>query len=156
MLRDSRILGSDTLELSGTGEKMTMFPQAEESSKMRKNWTRRSTEGLDGWQCCARAEDCEKDMCQDNCEIWLTPTDPRVLMVWLLAQPEKGLVRPDDVAELHFWSNWRLLAHSSSQWDENHETVQNRNLSVKQVRRREHAIKQEHEARLKKSQKDAW
>ena len=30
VLRDSQILGSDKLELSGTGEKMTMFPQAEE------------------------------------------------------------------------------------------------------------------------------
>ena len=33
VLRDGQILGSDTLEVSGTGEKMTMFPQAEESSK---------------------------------------------------------------------------------------------------------------------------
>ena len=31
-----------------------------------------------------------------------------------MAQPEKGLVRPDDVAELHFWSSWRLLANASS------------------------------------------
>ena len=34
VVRDSQILGSDTLDLSGTGEKMTMFPQAEECSKM--------------------------------------------------------------------------------------------------------------------------
>ena len=34
VLRDSQILGSDTLKLSGAGEKMTMFPQAEECSKM--------------------------------------------------------------------------------------------------------------------------
>ena len=68
------------------------------------------------WQCCARAEDSEKDMCQDNCEIWLNPTDPHVLMVGLLAQPEEGLVGPDDVAELHFWSSWRLLANASSPW----------------------------------------
>ena len=30
VLRDSQILGSDTLKMSGTREKMTMFPQAEE------------------------------------------------------------------------------------------------------------------------------
>ena len=59
VLRDNQILGSDTLQLSGTGEKMTMFPQAEECSKMcRKpdstfNWRL-------GLQCCAPAEDCEK------------------------------------------------------------------------------------------------
>ena len=43
-------------------------------------------------------------------------TDPRVLMVGLFAQPEKGLVGPDDVAELRLWSSWRLLANASSQW----------------------------------------
>ena len=42
-------------------------------------------------------------MCLDNCEMWLTPTGPHVLMVGLLAQPEEGLVGPDDVAELQFW-----------------------------------------------------
>ena len=55
-------------------------------------------------------------MCRDNCETWLTPTDSRVLMVVLLAQAEEGLVGPDDVAELHFWSSWRLLANASSRW----------------------------------------
>ena len=43
------------------------------------------------------------------------PTDPRVLMVGLLAQPEKGLVGPDDVAELQLWSSLRLLANASSE-----------------------------------------
>ena len=41
------------------------------------------------------------------------PTDPRVLTVGLLAPLEKGLVGPDDVAELQHWSSWRLLAHPS-------------------------------------------
>ena len=68
VLRDSQILGSETLKLSGTGEKST-----------------------------------------------LTPTDPCVLMVGLLAQREEGLVEPGDVAEQQFRSSWRLLAHSSSQ-----------------------------------------
>ena len=45
----------------------------------------------------------------------VTPTDPRVQMVGLLAQPEKGLVRPDDVAELQLWSSWRLLVNASCQ-----------------------------------------
>ena len=46
--RDSQI-GSDTLKLSGTREKMTMFPQAEERLKKRaENRTRRSIEGLGG------------------------------------------------------------------------------------------------------------
>ena len=131
VLRDSQI-GSDALKLSGTREKMTMFPQAEERSK------NVPKTGLDvqlrAWVAvlCTRRRLREKDMCQDNCEIWLTPTDPRVLMVGLLAQPEKGLVGPDDVAELQFWSSSRLLANASSQW----------------VRRREHATKQEHEAHL--------
>ena len=50
------------------------------------------------------------------------PTEPRVLMVGLFAHPEEGLVGPDDVAELHFWSSSRLLAHASSQGDTtNHE-----------------------------------
>ena len=40
------------------------------------------------------------------------PTDPRVLMVGLLAQPEKGLVRPDDVAGV-------CLPTASSQGDTN-------------------------------------
>ena len=79
-------------------------------------------------------------MCKDSCEIWLTPTDPRVLMVGLLAQPEQALVGPDDVAELQFWSSSRLLANASS----------------KSVRRREHATKHEHEAHLVKLRKDAW
>ena len=99
--------------------------------------------GLDGqlkaWvaMLCTRRRLREKDMCQDTCEIWLTPTDPCVLMVGLLAQPEKGLVGPDDVAELQLWSSWRLLANASSQCG----------------RRREHATKQEHEAHLVKLQK---
>ena len=35
-------------------------------------------------------------MCRDNSETWLTPTDPHVLIVGLLAQPEDGLIAPDD------------------------------------------------------------
>ena len=58
-------------------------------------------------------------MCHDNCESDGYPTDPRVLMVGLLAQPKKGLVGPDDVAELPLWS---LLAKASSQGETtNHE-----------------------------------
>ena len=45
-------------------------------------------------------------------------------MVGLLAQPEKGLVGPGDVAELYLWS-WRLLANASSQGDTtNHENCE--------------------------------
>ena len=50
------------------------------------------------------------------------PTDRRVLMVGLLVQPEND-VGPDDVAELHLWSSWRLHANAPSQWDKNPETV---------------------------------
>ena len=64
-------------------------------------------------------------------EIYGYPTDPRVLMVGLLAQLEKGLVGPDDVAEMHLWSSWRLLASASSQGDTtNHEPC---NLQVIQL-----------------------
>ena len=44
-------------------------------------------------------------------------TDLRVLMLGLLVQPEKGLVQPNVMAELHLWSSWRLLANASSQGD---------------------------------------
>ena len=64
VLRDSQILGSDTLKLSGTLEKMTMFPQAEDCSQCTENQTRRSTEA-------SRRR--LRDMCQDNCETWLDP-----------------------------------------------------------------------------------
>ena len=86
-------------------------------------------------QCCARAEDCEKDMCQDNCDMWLTPTAPRVMMVGLLAQPEEGLVRPDDVAELHFW----MLANASSPWVIGREHESNNKNMVQILRGKHHS-----------------
>ena len=39
------------------------------------------------------------------------------LLVGLLMQPQQGLVRRDDVAELHLWSSCRLLANASLQSD---------------------------------------
>ena len=104
VLRHRQILGNDTLKLSGT-----------RARKCAENRTRRSTEGLVA-MLCTRRRLREKDMCQDTCEIWLTPTDPRVLMVGLLAQPEKGLVRPDDVAELQLWSSWRIVSMEQETW----------------------------------------
>ena len=51
------------------------------------------------------------EMCHDNCENERnqrkTQTDPRVLMLGLLAQSEKVLIGPNDAAELHLWSCWR-------------------------------------------------
>ena len=68
----------------------------------------------------------------------LTPTDPCVLMVGLLAQPERGLVRPDDVAELHFWSSWRLLANALSPWVIGREHESNNKNMVQILRGRQH------------------
>ena len=79
-------------------------------------------------------------MCQDNCEIWQTPTDPRVLMVGLLAQPEKVLVGPDDVAELQFWSSSRLLASASSPRVIGREHESNNKNMVQILRGRQHPI----------------
>ena len=136
VLRDSQILGSDTLKLSGTGEKMTMFPQGRRVlKKCAENRTRRSTEGLGGNAVHAPKIARERHVPRQLRDM-ADPNRSRVLMVGLLAQPEKGLVGPDDVAELQFWSSSRLLANASSQW----------------VRRREHATKQEQKAHLVKLQ----
>ena len=61
-------------------------------------------------------------------------------MVGLLAQPEEGLVRPDDVAELFCWSSWRLLDNASSPWVIGREHESNNKNMVQILRGRQHQI----------------
>ena len=88
-----------------------------------------STSIFNSRQYFASAKNCENE--KDNCETMETSTYPHVLMV---GQVEKGLVRPDAVAELHLWSTWRLLANASSQGDNQPRTLRTQcNLQVKRL-----------------------